>query len=177
MEVSTGQARPLSDTSINAVWGNPCNWLDENATVVCRFKASARGAPPDAPDVPARPNVQSHGGGAAPIRTYQDLLGNAHDEALFEYFITTQVGTIDLATGRRTAIGPPGLYQQVSASPSGQYFLMVEVERPFSWLVTARSFPKDVTIRNGSGEVVAQVARIPLADAGPIRGVPTGPRS
>ncbi len=177
MEVSTGQARPLSDTSINAVWGNPCNWLDDNATVVCRFKASARGAPPDAPDVPAQPNVQSHGGGAAPIRTYQDLLGNAHDEALFEYFFTTQVGTIDLATGRRTAIGPPGLYQQVSASPSGQYFLMVEVERPFSWLVTARSFPKDVTIRNGSGEVVAQVARIPLADAVPIGGVPTGPRS
>ena len=177
MEVATGQARPLSDTSVNAAWGNPCNWLDDNATVICRFKASARGAPPPAPDVPGQPNVQSHGGEAAPIRTYQDLLGNAHDEALFEYFFTTQVGTIDLATGRRTAIGQPGLYAQVSASPSGQYVLMTEVERPFSWLVTARSFPKDVTIRNRSGEVVAQVARLPLADAVPIGGVPTGPRA
>ena len=176
MEVATGDVRPLSDASINAAWGDPCDWLDENATVICTFKASARGAPPGAPDVPAEPNIQEHNGGAAPIRTYQDLLENAHDEALFEYYFTSQVATIDLATGRRTAVGPPGLYEQVSASPSGQYFLMVEVERPFSWLVTARSFPKDVTVRNGSGELVAPIARLGLADAVPIGGVPTGPR-
>ena len=177
MEVASGQVRPLSDTSINATWGDPCDWLDQNATVVCRFKASARGAPPTAPDVPAAPNIQQHSGGAAPIRTYQDLLQNAHDEALFEYYFTTQIATIDLATGQRTAIGRPGLYRQVSASPSGRYFLTVEVERPFSWLVTAGSFPKDVTIRNRSGEVVSQIAQLPLADAVPIGGVPTGPRS
>ena len=177
MEVATGATRPLSDASINAAWGDPCDWLDENATVVCTFKASARGAPPAVPDVPAGPNIQEHRGGAAPIRTYQDLLHNAHDEALFEYYFTSQVATIDIATGRRTAVGRPGLYQQVSASPSGQYFLMVEVERPFSWLVTARSFPKDVTVRNGSGELVASIARLGLADAVPIGGVPTGPRS
>ena len=177
MEVATGAARPLSDTSVNAVWGDPCDWLDENATVVCTFKASARGAPPAAPDIPAGPNIQEHIGGAAPIRTYQDLLQNAGDEALFEYYFTSQVATIDIGTGRRTAIGRPGLYQQVSASPSGRYFLMVEVERPFSWLVTARSFPKDVTVRNSSGELVRQIARLGLADAVPIGGVPTGPRS
>ena len=177
METVTGNTRPLSDTSVNAVWGDPCDWLDANATVVCTFKASARGAPAAAPDVPAGPNIQEHGGGAAPIRTYQDLLQNAHDEALFEYYFTSQVATIDIATGSRTAIGRPGLYQRVSASPSGQYFLMVEVERPFSWLVTARSFPKDITVRNGSGEIVASLARLPLADAIPIGGVPTGPRS
>ena len=176
MEVATGDARPLSDASINAAWGDPCDWLDENATVVCTFKASARGAPPTAPEIPAGPNIQEHMGGAAPIRTYQDLLGNAHDEALFEYYFTSQVATIDIATGRRTAIGRPGLYQQVSASPSGQYFLMVEVEQPFSWLVTARSFPKDVTVRNATGELVAPIAWLGLADAVPIGGVPTGPR-
>ena len=176
MEVATGDARPLSDASINAAWGDPCDWLDENATVVCTFRASARGAPPTAPEIPAGPNIQEHMAGAAPIRTYQDLLRNAHDDALFEYYFTSQVATIDIATGRRTAIGRPGLYQQVSASPSGQYFLMVEVERPFSRLVTARSFPKDVTVRNISGELVAPLARLGLADAVPIGGVPTGPR-
>ena len=176
MEVATGDARPLSDASINAAWGDPCDWLDENATVVCTFRASARGAPPTAPEIPAGPNIQEHMAGAAPIRTYQDLLQNAHDDALFEYYFTSQVATIDIATGRRTAIGRPGLYQQVSASPSGQYFLMVEVERPFSRLVTARSFPKDVTVRNISGELVAPLARLGLADAVPIGGVPTGPR-
>ena len=176
MEVATGDARPLSDASISAVWRDPCDWLDQNATVVCTFTASGRGAPPAAPDLPAGPNIQEHTGGEAPIRTYQDLLQNTHDEALFEYYFTRQVATIDIATGRRTAIGRPGIYQQVNASPSGLYFLMVELERPFSWLVTARNFPKDVTVRNGSGEIVAQIARLPLADATPIGGVPTGPR-
>ena len=141
MDVDTGQARPLSDTSVNATWGNPCDWLDQNATVVCRFKASARGAPPAAPNIPAEPNIQEHQGGAAPIRTYQDLLQNAHDEALFEYYFTSQVATIELATGRRTAIGRPGLYERISASPSGQYFLMVEVEQPFSWLLSVATVP------------------------------------
>ncbi len=176
MDTATGQARPLSDTSINAAWGNPCDWLDEGTTVLCRFKASARGAPPAAPPAPAGPNIQEHEGGAAPIRTFQDLLENAHDEALFEYYFTSQIGTIDLATGRRTAIGQPGLYERVSASPSGDHLLTVEVERPFSWLVRASSFPKDVTVRNRSGEIVASIARLPLADAVPIGGVPTGPR-
>ena len=176
MDTATGQPRPLSDTSINAAWGNPCDWLDEGATVLCRFKASARGAPPAPPAAPAGPNIQEHQGGAAPIRTFQDLLQNAHDEALFEYYFTSQIGTIDLATGRRTAIGRPGLYERVSASPSGEHLLTVEVERPFSWLVRASSFPKDVTVRNRSGEIVASIARLPLADAVPIGGVPTGPR-
>ena len=176
MEVVSGDARPLSDASINAAWGDPCDWLDENATIVCTFKASARGAPPTAPDIPAGPNIQEHMGGAAPIRTYQDLLRNANDEALFEYYFTSQVATIDIATGRRTAVGRPGLYLQISASPSGQYFLIVEVERPFSWLVTARSFSKEVRVWNSSGELVAPIAQLPLADAVPIGGVPTGPR-
>ena len=177
MEVSNGQVRPLSDASVNAAWGNPCDWLDENSLVLCRFKRSARGAPPTAPDVPTGPNIQEHTSGPAPIRTYQDLLQNAHDEALFDYYFTTQISTIDIATGSRTPIGQPGLFQHVSVSPSGQHILTVEVERPFSWLVPARSFAKDVTVRNRSGEVVTQIARLPLADAVPIGGVPTGPRS
>ena len=176
MDVATGQPRPISDASVNAAWGNPCDWLDEGSAVLCRFKASARGAPPAAPAAPAGPNIQEHAGGAAPIRTFQDLLQNAHDEALFEYYFTSQIGTIELATGRRTAIGRPGLYDRVSASPSGEHLLTVEVERPFSWLVRASSFPKDVTVRNRSGEIVASIARLPLADAVPIGGVPTGPR-
>ena len=98
------------------------------------------------------------------------------DEALFEYYFTSQIGTVDLATGRRTAIGRPGLYERVSASPSGEHLLTVEVERPYSWLVRAGSFPKDVTVRNRGGEIVASIARLPLADAVPIGGVPTGPR-
>ena len=176
MEVETGQARPLTDASVNAVWGDPCDWLDTNATVVCLVKRSARGSPPSRPEVAAGPNIQQHDGGAAPVRTYQDLLRDSHDEASFDYYFESQIATIEIATGRRTAVGQPGLFRRVSASPSGEYFLTVEVERPYSWLVPARSFASDVTVRNRSGEVVAEVARLPLADAVPIGGVPTGPR-
>ena len=69
----------------------------------------------------------------------------------------------------------PGLYERVSASPSGEHLLTVEVERPFSWLVRAGSFPKDVTVRNRSGEIVASIARLPLADARPHRRRPHRP--
>ena len=84
VDLSTGQPRPLTSASLNATWGNPCEWLGDSSGVLCRFRMSARGAPPDKPDIPSGPNIQANDGQLSTVRTYQDLLSNAHDKALFE---------------------------------------------------------------------------------------------
>ncbi len=175
-DVSTGRARSLTDASLNATWGNPCSWLADNETLLCSFVQGNRGPAPEARAVPAGPNVQENAGVDAPLRTYQDLLRNPHDEALFEYYFTRRLAIVNARTGDRTSVGGSGLFERFSASPSGEFFLVVRLKRPFSWLTTDNRFPKDVEVWNRRGEVVRTLADLPLADQVPIGGVPTGPR-
>ena len=174
---ATGRAAAVTDATLNETTGSPCDWLDDSRALVCRFVPAGRGAPPPAPDVPAGPNAMENLGQTAPVRTYQDLLANAHDEALFEYYFTSQLALVDAASGQRAAIGRPALFGDVSASPSGEYFLVERIKRPFSYLVTAGEFPRDVEIWTRQGQVARAVADLPLADVVPIGGVLAGPRA
>ena len=176
VDLANSAPRALTSASLNATWGNPCQWLFDSTGVLCRFRRSARGTPPSPPRQPNGPNIQEHGGGrAAPVRTYQDLLSNPYDEALFDYHFTSQIETVDLATGARTAIGEPGLYGRISGAPDSRYVLVERLVRPFSWLVPASRFARSVEVWTRDGDT-ATIATLPLADAVPIGGVPTGPR-
>jgi len=175
VNVVTGTPRPLTDASLNATWGNPCEWLSDSSGVLCRFRMSARGAPPTPPRGPVGPRIQESDGQLSPVRTYQDLLSNPYDEALFEYHFTSQIATVALATGSRTTIGRPGLFARVSGAPDSQHLLVVRLKRPFSWLVPATRFARSVEVWNRRGDVV-ELADLPVADGIPIGGVTTTPR-
>ena len=84
---TTGAARAVvSGTDrINATAGDPCDWLKDNATMVCELVPAARGAAPAEPLVPSGPHVEENYGKAAPAPTYEDLLKTAYDDTLFEY--------------------------------------------------------------------------------------------
>jgi dipeptidyl aminopeptidase/acylaminoacyl peptidase len=176
-DTSTGQAKTITPVQLNAVMGAPCAWVGTGATLVCAFVNANRGAPPSEPAVPPGPNIQENRGRLAPVRTYEDLLGSAHDEAVFEYYATSQLAYVDAQTGQRTPVGPPGIYQTATASPDGTYLLVAAVKRPFSWLVPYDDFPKSVEIWDRRGTPVKTIADLPLADTVPNSGVLPGPRS
>ena len=176
VDVAAGQPRALTSASLNATWGNPCEWLFDSSGVLCRFRVPARGAPPSRPRQPSGPNVQEHDGRLSPVRTYQDLLANPYDEALFEYHFTSRIETVDLATGSRSPVGEPGLFMRVSGAPDSRHVLAERLGRPFSWLHPASRFPRSVEVWTRDGGKVATAATLPLADAVPIGGVPVGPR-
>ena len=176
VDVSTGQPRPLTSASLNATWGNPCEWLSDSSGVLCRFRMSVRGAPPDPPLAPTRPNIHESAGTESPLRTYQDLLANPHDEDLFEYHFTSQIATVALATGSRTAIGSPGLYARVTGAPDSRHILIERLVPPWSWSVPANRFARSVEVWTREAETVELVS-LPLAETTPIGGVATGPRN
>jgi dipeptidyl aminopeptidase/acylaminoacyl peptidase len=173
-DVATGATRAV-DGGVNTVIGG-CGWLTDSSALLCSFVESARAAPPAAPPAPSGPNVQENNGPAGPVRTFQDMLASAHDEALFEYYATSQLAFVDAATGRRSSIGMPGMVTG-GASPDGQYILVSRVKRPFSRLLPWSQFPRDVEVWNRRGDQVRTVANIPMADTVPINGVLTGPRA
>lgn len=159
-----------------AIQSNPCAWLDDGAGLVCLAVPAGRGPEPAAPTVPTGPNVQESAGKAAPVPTYQDLLETAHDEALFEHYGTSQVVIVDRQRRAAVPIGAPGLYASAEASPDGRFLLVERLVRPFSRLVPARDFSRDVEVWSRTGERVHTVARVPLGETVPINGVVTGPR-
>jgi len=57
------------------------------------------------------------------------MIKTAHDEALFEYYFTSQLALIDAATGRKTLVGRPAIFDSVTPSPSGEYFLVAKIKR------------------------------------------------
>ena len=46
--------------------------------------------------------MQENIGRTAPARTFQDLLQNARDEDLFEYYFTAQLMRVDASSGAAT---------------------------------------------------------------------------
>jgi len=178
VEVETGQARRLLDEAVNAAYGSPFTWLSDGRTLLVETVPAGRGPAPVAPEVPTGPVVQETAGEAAPARTYQDLLKSPHDEALFEYYATSQLMRVDL-NGTTKPMGRPSLFRSVSPSPDGRYVLVQRTHRPFSYLVPASSFPNRIEVMDPAGNVVTEIADLPLQDQVPpgFGSVPTGVRS
>ena len=178
VEVETGQASRLMDEAVNAAYGSPYSWVSDGRTLIVRTIPEGRGPTPETPAVPSGPVIEETSGQAAPARTYQDLLKNAHDEATFEYFATSQLMRVDLQGGA-VRMGSPSLVRSVSVSPDGTYMLVQTTRKPFSYLVPASRFPNRIEVWDMDGDAVAQIADLPLQDKVPpgFGSVPTGVRS
>jgi dipeptidyl aminopeptidase/acylaminoacyl peptidase len=176
-EVDRARARRLTGPALNAVSGPVFRWMPDSRTLLCGFVPDGRGEAPQRPAVPLGPVVQETSGRTAPVRTFQDLLQGAHDEALYEHYFTAQLAYVDSDTGGRRDIGSPAIYSRATPSPDGRFLLVSQRVRPFSYLVGHGAFPEVVEIWDAaSGEVAREVARLPLRDDTPIQGVPVGPR-
>jgi dipeptidyl aminopeptidase/acylaminoacyl peptidase len=162
---------------INAASGQPLHWLPDGKTLLCQTVPVTRGGPPAAPKVPSGPVIQESTGKPAPVRTFQDLLHNSHDERLFEYYCTSQLVQVDTTSDKLTPVGQPAILDTCSPSPDGRYLLVVTQHRPWSYVLPRSSFPHTVEVLDRTGKRVHRVADLPLADSVPIEGVPTGPRT
>ncbi len=177
-DVAAATAREVFGPRVNAAAGAVLTWLPDSSGLLVRVVPAGRGAAPDVTVAPAGPIVAESGGRAAPVRTYQDLLNNAGDEALFDHYFTSQLTVVPLSGQART-IGQPGVILGASVSPDGRYLLQTVAKRPYSYVVPAGLFPADVTITDLNGRLVHTVADLPLRDniPPPFDAVEPGPRA
>ncbi len=176
-EAEDGTARALTGRNLNGLGPSP-SWMPGGAQVCVALVPEGRGAAPERSPVPVGPVIQENlGGTPAPVRTYQDLLTDSHDEALFEHCFTSQLALVDVASGRLDPLGAPDIFTAADPSPDGRWLLVERVQRPFSYLVPMSLFPQVVEIRGLDGRTVARLAELPLAERVPIQGVVTGPRN
>jgi dipeptidyl aminopeptidase/acylaminoacyl peptidase len=176
-EAKTGKAKALTPPHINASLNDGFRWMPDNRHLLISLVLEDRGEPPQAPDVPVGPNIQEAAGKFAKVWTYQDLLQNPYDEALFDYYTTSQIVEIDVTTGESHKIGEPGIYLSVSPSADRNLLLVRRIKKPYSYSVPYYYFARSYEIWDPKGNLVHLLADLPLADEVPMRGVPTGPRS
>jgi dipeptidyl aminopeptidase/acylaminoacyl peptidase len=174
-DATTGAAKPLTQPTLNGTMGSACLWV--NATsLLCRTVPAPRGLPPKPGPVPEGPNIQENAGKAAPVSTYEDLLRSGNDDALFEYYFTSQLALVNAGTGVQTPVGKPAVFAIASPSPSGEFILVSRLKRPFSHLVPYSDFAREVEIWNRAGALVRTIADLPSNETVPMLGVPVGPR-
>jgi dipeptidyl aminopeptidase/acylaminoacyl peptidase len=156
-DVRTAQARRLLGPELNAALGSPLEWAPDSRSLIVRRVLPNRGAPPAAPRAPAGPVVQESLRRVAPVRTFQDLLTNAHDEALFEYHFASQLVRVPVSGGPPEPIGQPGIYGGTTLSPDGRYILVTRVKRPYSYIAPLFAFASETLVLDGRGERVHRV--------------------
>jgi dipeptidyl aminopeptidase/acylaminoacyl peptidase len=168
-EVRNAQARRLLGPELNATLGSPFDWAPDGRSLVVKRVLANRGAPPAAPRVPAGPIIQETEGRAAPVRTFQDLLANPHDEQLFDYYFTARLARVPVGGGNPTPIGEPGIISGFSIAPGGEYLLVTRVKRPYSYLAPLWAFGSETIVVDGRGNRVHSVhdrAEVTMAPIG-----------
>lgn len=174
----TAQARRLDGVRLNTILGQGFAWLPDQRTLLIKRVAPGRGEAPATPLVPEGPNVQEASGKSGIGSTYEnrDVLKTAFDERVFDYYVRSQIAFVDAAMGAVTPIGDPDAYASITVSPSGEYLLVERIRHPYSHLHPYWRFPRDVIILERTTGRQIHFTNLPLADAVPIDGVPTGPR-
>lgn len=178
VDVAAASAKKLTGAIVNDAIRSPFDWLG-NRTILYKSILTQRGDIPKEATVPTGPVIQANDGEAAPVRTYQDLLEDPYDEALFEYFTSAQLMKLDVTTGNSMPFGNPGIIAGFSPSPDGNYVMVTTVKRPFSYLVPYYRFPQEISILDENGKLVRMIADKPLAENLPkgFQAVEEGPRS
>ena len=149
--LANGKATRLSNRRMNATLSDNVFWLNNTDFLFKAVPASNQGAPTKS-QVPTGPVVQENLGKSVPARTYQDLLKNGHDEALFEYYFTSQI--VKITANGEQEIGKPGIYSQISLSPDKSLMLTNTIEKPYSYTVPYRSFPTNTQVIDLDGKLV-----------------------
>lgn len=177
VEVASARARRLAGLALNGILGPPCQWMADSSRLICSTVPASRGLAPVHSDLPTGPVIQENLGRATPGPTFEDLLKNPEDEAIFDYYASSQVVIVGL-DGQITPVGKPGIIESASPSPDGRYALLDERHHPYSYVLRLEMFPERISVINLSDGNVTQVADKPLEDTIPNihDAVEAGPR-
>lgn len=167
LDIANAEAKKLTDATLNANMGSPVSWFaDSKALLVKMLPSDREGLINTAEAVPNGPTISVSSGAKAQNRTYQDLLKNPNDEQNFEQLALSSIKKVSVS-GDQSDWLPTAMYTGVSFSPNGEYVMVSQVKRPFSYIVTYRRFPSNSTVYDKTGKMVKTVMEVPLTEVLP----------
>jgi len=180
IDVANRSAKKITEARVNdAMNGLPYRWFQNGKYLIAKLIPLDRGAKPVESLRPFGPTVQENSGKSAPVRTYQDLLKNQYDISLFEYYTKSELYLINPQDASQKLLAPNAIYSGMTSAPNGQYTLLTEVVKPYSYIVPFSRFAQKIYVIDPSGKLVKSIAEIPPSENIPkgFGATRTGPRS
>ncbi len=168
LDVEAAKARQLHPGPLNANLGSVLRWTDNQSLLVKTVSSQREPLIVRADAVPSGPTISTNDGAKAQNRTYQDLLQNPYDEHDFSQLARAELVSVSLDGTSKSWRGD-GMYRNVNVSPSGEYIMVAEISKPFSYIVPYYRFPTSYTIYDKAGKKVSTIA-----DVGLIEELPQG---
>src|SRR5262245_53544100 len=167
-DAATAGARRIGNVLLNQMLPRrPFEWMPDSKSLLARVVPTDRGPAPEPTRTPSGPAVQESRARKAPARTYEDMIRTEADAALFEHHMQASLVRVPL-DGQATTVLPAAMIIRATPSPDGRFILAETVHRPFSYTVPMERFPRRIEIVSAAGQVVRQIADLPLADQIPI---------
>lgn len=117
-------------------------------------------------ETPKGPIVSVAEGKASQNRTFQDLLKNKIDEQNFESLLSSQLFKVHIS-GTKNLLKDKELYVGMSFSPDGNYLMLTNLQKPFSYLVPYNRFPQISKVYDNKGNLIKVVNEVPLNEIMP----------
>ena len=143
IDVKQHKAVKINKQALNMVIGSAYEWID-NTSLLYKTIVKPYTMAPQKPLAPRGPVVQQNLGKTAASVTYQDLIKSPNDEAQFEFYATAQLTRN--TNGIETKLGNPAIFKTTDVSPDKKYLLLEQIDKPYSYLVTANGFNNTVYI-------------------------------
>ena len=156
-------AKRLTDRPLNGALGKPFLWQSDSKSLIASLIPAGRGAVPKALEVATGPAIMENLGKRNAARTYQDLLKSPHDEALFDYYGTSEIAAISL-DGKISPLAT-GVVRAFQPSPNGEFVMVQIVRRPYSYSVPVSRFPLKTEIRDARDQDAGKLVKV-LSDLG-----------
>ena len=164
LKLETGTVTKLTKPNLNANMGDVINWFADSESMLVKMTSSNGKQLIDTNNiVPEGPTISSNYGEKAQNRTYQDLLKNKNDEHNFEQLSTSVIYKISL-NGNVEKWSDEAMFRTISVSPDGNYVMVNEINKPFSYLVTYSRFPSKTSVYSNKGELITKLIDVPLIE-------------
>ncbi|MDY0102472.1 MAG: prolyl oligopeptidase family serine peptidase [Lentimicrobium sp.] len=178
INLETLVAQKLINNVLNGSMGFSYEWMPNSQALIVLTIPENREKLSSIKEMPIGPAIQETTGRKAPVRTYQDLLRNAADEAMFDHYVHAVVQKVNL-DGNQQAYLPEAIYRSLEFSPDGNYLMVQTIERPYSYIVPSGRFPVNYSIYTANGKLFRAFYKKPLIEELPtgFGAVETGKRS
>ena len=141
LNIETGKLSRLTNPILNANLGDVINWNHDSKSIFVKVISPNKKSLIDKLNiVPEGPTISTNFGEKAQNRTYQDLLKDRADEHILNNFPFQKF--IKFTSMEKLANGlVRGCIGVFLLSPDGNYVLITQIKKPFSYLVTYGRFP------------------------------------
>ena len=164
LDLETASVVKLTEAILNANIGGVITWQADSQSMLVKTLSKNRKPLIDTSSiVPDGPTISNNYGAKAQNRTYQDLLKNKSDEHNFEQLATSSIHKVSL-NGSKEKWLDDAMYRTISFSPDGNYVMVSQIKKPFSYLVTYGRFPSQTDIFDKQGKLITNLLDTPLIE-------------